>query len=71
MEFHEYCGQYVGCNPISIGKAAEARINELEGALRGVVQDIEDYERVNKLHPNPGKSDCWQSVTHAKQVLSD
>lgn len=43
---------------------------ELETALRAVLADIEDYERINNLSPSPGKPDCWQSVTHAKKVLA-
>ena len=43
---------------------------ELVEALRAVVADIEDYERVNNLAPNPGKRDCWQSVTRARLVLA-
>jgi hypothetical protein len=37
--------------------------------LAALVADVEDYERVNNLAPNPGKRDCWQSVTQAKAVL--
>lgn len=43
---------------------------ELFEALSAVVADILDYERVNNLAPNPGKQDCWQSVTCAKAALS-
>lgn len=46
------------------------RILDLEIALSALIADIEDYERVNKLSPSPGKADCWQSVTHAKAVLA-
>jgi hypothetical protein len=50
--------------------AARMRIDELEAALRGIVNDIEEYERINHISPSPGKPDCWQSVTYAKAVLN-
>ena len=43
---------------------------ELYAALEGVIDNIEDYERVNNLHPSPGRHDCWQSVTIAKAALA-
>ncbi len=49
---------------------AEQRIAELEDALRRVVRDVNDYEEANKLSPNPGRSECWDSVAHAKAVLA-
>lgn len=58
-------------DPRILAKDAIARIEELEIALRSVVGDIESYERNNNLSPNPGKPDCWQSVTHAKAVLAN
>jgi len=51
-------------------ECAQDRIAELEAVLHSLVGDIEDYERINNLHPSPGKADCWQSVTHAKAVLT-
>lgn len=42
----------------------------LLGALKAVMRDIDEYERVNNLSPNPGKKDCWQSVTFAKQIIT-
>lgn len=42
---------------------------ELRAALEGVLSDIRDYERVNNLLPNPGREDCWQSVTRARATL--
>lgn len=47
------------------------RIEQLEDALRRVVRDVNDYEEVNKLHPNPGRTECWDSVAHAKRVLAN
>jgi DNA repair exonuclease SbcCD ATPase subunit len=49
---------------------AIARAERAEAALRNLITDIEDYERVNNLAPSPGKPDCWQSVTHARAVLA-
>jgi hypothetical protein len=50
-------------------KEAANEIERLRAALAALVADVEDYERVNNLAPNPGKRDCWQSVTQAKAVL--
>jgi hypothetical protein len=47
----------------------DARIAELEAALKRVLDDIEDYERVNNLSPSPGKQDCWESVSTARAAL--
>jgi hypothetical protein len=44
---------------------------QLREALAALIADIEEYERINNLAPNPGKPDCWQSVTRAKAVLND
>lgn len=45
-------------------------IEELVAALKSIVSDIEEYERINNLAPSPGKQDCWQSVTHAKALIA-
>ena len=50
---------------------AEAEIERLRAALRGLLADIDDYERVNNLSPNPGRKDCWQSVTIAREALDE
>lgn len=42
---------------------------ELVDALEGVIADVDEYERVNNLAPNPGREDCWQSVAAARVVL--
>ncbi|MDO9381882.1 MAG: hypothetical protein Q7T86_03370 [Hyphomicrobiaceae bacterium] len=58
--------------PIDGGPAPDprdAQIADLKEALQMVIEDIEDYQRRNNLSPSPGKTDCWQSVTHAKEVL--
>ena len=47
----------------------EKRIAELEAALRAVVRDVNDYERTNNLSPNPGRTECWDSVARAKALL--
>jgi hypothetical protein len=47
------------------------RIAELEDALRRVVRDVSDYEEANQLSPNPGRTECWDSVAHAKAVLAN
>lgn len=38
-------------------------------ALQALVHQMEDYESVNNLAPNPGRTECWDAVTHAKAVL--
>lgn len=38
-------------------------------ALQAVLADIAEYERINNLAPNPGRKDCWQSVTRARAAL--
>lgn len=45
-------------------------ITAIEEAILALLADIEDYERINKLSPNPGKKDCWQSVTRMKEALT-
>jgi organic radical activating enzyme len=47
----------------------EAEVKRLQAAMRALIADIEEYERINNLAPNPGKPDCWQSVTRAKAAL--
>ena len=38
-------------------------------ALECVIFDVHEYERVNNLAPNPGRTECWDSVAHATDVL--
>ena len=48
-------------------------VEEREGliaALENLVADVLEYERINNLAPNPGRRDCWQSVTNARAILS-
>jgi len=49
----------------------QRRIIGLEKVLRALVAEVEDYERVNNLHPNPGRSECWGSVAAAKAILDE
>ena len=56
---------------LALAACLEDRIAELEDALRRVVLDVNDYERVNNLSPNPGRSECWDSVANAKTVLAN
>jgi len=48
----------------------DAKFDALVQALQVLVDQINDYERVNNLAPNPGRTECWDSVAHAKQVLA-
>jgi hypothetical protein len=34
MAWEDYKGQFNGCNPAEVGRAADARISELENALQ-------------------------------------
>lgn len=45
------------------------RNSALEQALKDVVADVLDYERVNSLAPNPGRKYCWDSIGRAQTVL--
>ena len=49
--------------------AVTAERDRMREALRLVISDIIDYERANKLYPNPGKQHCWQSVRDALVLL--
>jgi hypothetical protein len=46
-----------------------AKIDALVKALERVIRDINEYERVNNLAPNPGRTECWDSVAEAKALL--
>lgn len=50
--------------------AANKRIAELEAALRRVISDVNEYEKANHLAPNPGRTECLDSVAHAKTILA-
>ena len=59
---------------LNAGNAARAQsyfesIERLTKALKNLMNDVLEYERVNNLSPNPGKQDCWQSVTEARRAL--
>jgi len=45
-------------------------IADLTAALQAVVDQVNDYERVNHLSPSPGRTECWDTVAHAKRVLT-
>jgi len=47
----------------------KAEIERLRAALKNLMNDVLEYERVNNLSANPGKQDCWQSVTAARRAL--
>jgi hypothetical protein len=42
---------------------------KLREVLRAVVADVHEYERVNNLHPNPGRKYCWDSVARAHRLI--
>lgn len=43
---------------------------DLLAELKAVVAQIEDYERVNNLAPNPGRKHCWDSVARAHAAIA-
>lgn len=43
---------------------------DLVQALQALVDQVNDYERVNNLAPNPGRTECWDTVARAKTVLA-
>lgn len=43
---------------------------DMLAALKTVVAQIEDYERINNLAPNPGRQHCWDCVAHAHVVIA-
>lgn len=47
-----------------------AKNERLRAVLKRVLSDIEEYERVNNLAPNPNRKHCWDSVADAHAVLS-
>ena len=55
--------------PAHYTRAVEEREGLIE-ALEALVADVLEYERINTLAPNPGRRDCWQSVTNARAILS-
>jgi len=48
---------------------AEDEIERLRAALQRLVDNILDYERVNKLAPNPPRLYCWDAVADAVAIL--
>lgn len=42
---------------------------DLLAALKALVADVTEYERINNLAPSPGKDACWQSVTNARAAI--
>ena len=47
----------------------QAEIERLRMALKDVIADIHEYERVNNLAPNPPRIECWDSVARALKAL--
>ena len=43
---------------------------EMLAALKALVANVLDYEKINNLSPAPGKRDCWQSVTQARAAIA-
>jgi hypothetical protein len=55
--------------PSTVGETAHERA-EMLLALKLIVAQIEDYERVNNLAPNPGRKHCWDSVAQAHAIIA-
>lgn len=43
---------------------------DLLDALKSLVGDVEEYERINNLAPNPGRKRCWISVDQAHAAIA-
>lgn len=56
------------------GQNARDQLNaaapDLYAALEALLADVDEYERVNNLHPNPGKTETWASKVAARAALS-
>ncbi len=50
--------------------ALEVLLAECGTALKTIVDQIEDYEHINNLSPNPGRQYCWDSVAAAHALLA-
>jgi hypothetical protein len=50
-------------------REAADEIERLRAALQRLVDNILDYERVNKLAPNPPRMYCWDAVADAVAIL--
>lgn len=59
------------CRAITAGdmQSIVDRFAEIETALCAIVRDVNDYEEANNLSPNPGRTECWDSVARAKALL--
>jgi hypothetical protein len=47
-----------------------AERDALVKALRALVDNVNDYERVNNLAPNRAHTECWDTVAEAKRILA-
>lgn len=56
---------------INIFEEQKAEIEKLRAALKNLVVDVQDYENVNNLYPNPGKTHCWESVRAAAAAIRE
>jgi hypothetical protein len=54
---------------VDIVTRQQAELKRFYDALAAIVAQIEDYERVNKLSPNPPRMSCWDTVAAAKELL--
>lgn len=50
---------------------AQTQLERTREVLAAIVEQVNDYERVNNLAPKPGRTECWDSVARAKLILSD
>ena len=68
-EFYDLSGASFPDMCVEFMLEAANEIEQLREVLTAIVRDINDYERTNNLAPNPGRSECWDSVARAKHLL--
>ena len=51
--------------------ALKDKNERLRSALKALVDNVLDYERVNNLSPSPGRKYCWDTVANAVAILDE
>ncbi len=70
LRYDSYEGIWFSGNNEAANARLIAAAPVLYNALRALVEHILDYERVNKLSPNPGREYCWDVTARAVAALS-
>lgn len=56
--------------PMAANACLIAAAPEMYEALKALVAQILDYERVNNLSPNPGRKYCWNNTARAVAAIA-